>query len=105
MSLTLKDIYDYSRVWENVEKDLSNCDLSIVIHTFLHDERFSEDFIIKNKNIFRDLIDHIVKYKKGLSDNFFIQLCDKWSYPKYKHLHKQNYVMRDFKDLDKYFNL
>lgn len=104
MDSTQIDKYDYSRNWNNVEKDLANCDLSIVIHTFLHDIRFTEEFILNNRIIFNDLIDYIVKYKKTLSDNFFIKLCTKWNYLRYKYLHKQNNLMKDFSELDKLFN-
>lgn len=104
MESTQIDKYNYSRNWNNVEKDLSNCDLSIVIHTFLHDIRFTEEFILTHRIIFNDLIDYIITYKKNLSNDFFIKLCTKWTYSRYKYLHKQNNLMRDFSELDNLFN-
>jgi hypothetical protein len=74
-----------------------------VIYLYKNNKEFNEDFIIQNLSYFQDNIIQIVKFKKELSDDFFVKICSKKNYLELKCTRQLLEPFRDFKTLDNLF--
>jgi hypothetical protein len=94
------ELINYSRDWKNVETNLNKCSIQIVLNQFINDEKFTEEFILNNLEIFKNHINFIVKFKKHLSDEFFNNIFTKNNYSELKMTRKLLEPFRNFKKFD-----
>jgi hypothetical protein len=94
------ELIDYSRDWKNVETNLNKCSIQIVLNQFINDEKFTEEFILNNLELFNNHINFIVKFKKNLSDEFFTKIFTKNNYSELKMTRKLLEPFRNFKTFD-----
>lgn len=74
-----------------------------LVHWYVDDELFTEQFILTNINYFTEIIDMIVRRKTNLSDEFFKAICTRLNYSQFKSTRRLREPFRNFKDLDNLF--
>ena len=74
-----------------------------LVHWYVDDEMFTEEFILENIKYFNEVIEMIVKRKKILTDSFFKAICIKSNYSRFKTTRKLFEPFRDFTHLDDLF--
>ena len=71
-----------------------------LVHWYVDDEMFTEEFILVNIKYFNEVIEMIVKRKKILTDTFFKAICTKSNYSRFKTTRRLFEPFRDFTQLD-----